>query len=50
MITTIRELWNGEWWRWYLRDGKPYAFVRDASASERMMYEASFHMAQPRDK
>lgn len=29
MVTTIMELWNGEWWRWYLRDGVPYAFLKE---------------------
>ncbi len=29
MITTIREYWNGQWWRWYLRDGEPYAFLKE---------------------
>jgi hypothetical protein len=29
VIETILERYNGEWWRWYLRDGKPYAFIRE---------------------
>jgi hypothetical protein len=28
-VTTVLELWRGEWWRWYLEDGKPVAFVRE---------------------
>ena len=29
MITTVLELRRGEWWRWYLRDGKPFAFIKE---------------------
>lgn len=25
MITTILEIRRGQWWRWYLLDGRPYA-------------------------
>jgi len=31
MITTILELWRGEWWRWYLLDGVPYAFMWESA-------------------
>lgn len=27
--TTILELWNGQWWRWLLVDGKPVAFIKE---------------------
>lgn len=26
--TTVLELWNGRWWRWYMRDGVAYALLR----------------------
>jgi hypothetical protein len=29
MMYTILEFWNGEWWRWWMQDGKPIAFVKE---------------------
>jgi len=29
MLTTVLELWRDEWWRWYLKDGVPYAFLKE---------------------
>lgn len=29
MVSTITEKWEGYWWRWYLLDGVPYAFLRE---------------------
>lgn len=26
---TILVRYDGSWWRWYLRDGKPYAFIKE---------------------
>lgn len=34
MITTVLEFWNNQWWRWYLKDGKPYAFVKAGEQSD----------------
>lgn len=28
-LTTVKELWNDRWWRWYLLDGHPIAFLPD---------------------
>lgn len=25
--TTVLELWNGQWWRWHLIDGRPISFT-----------------------
>lgn len=30
-MTTILEFWRGEWWRWYLADGVPYALLKEPS-------------------
>lgn len=30
--TTILELWNGQWWRWHLIDGKPISFTLETKS------------------
>jgi hypothetical protein len=36
-ITPILERFDGAWWRWYLRDGKPYAFIKEPDGTRKML-------------
>lgn len=28
-FSSIREFWNGAWWRWTIVDGRPVAFIKE---------------------